>query len=86
MERPFPEAGTVIDRGAGSWYNSSRFAITPRRSTNLNGCGASAQQNEPKEAMAKSPRFAYGRLVDNSRLKLVLRESRMTIIGLFLFG
>jgi len=48
--------------------------------------GLRPHQNEPKEAMAKSPRFAYGRLVDNSRLKLVLRESRTTIIGLFLFG
>jgi len=36
--------------------------------------------------MAKSPRFAYGRLVDISRLEFVLRESRMTSIGLFLFG
>ena len=86
MQRPFPSTGTVIDRGAGSWYTLSRFAITPRRSTNQSGCGASAQQNEPKEAMAKSPRFAYGRLVDNSRLKLVLRETRTMSIGLFLFG
>jgi len=48
--------------------------------------GLRPQQNEPKEAMAKSPRFAYGRLVDISRLEFVLRESRMTSIGLFLFG
>ena len=47
--------------------------------------GLRPHQNEPKEAMAKSPRFAYGRLVDISRLEFVLRESRMTSIGLFLF-